>query len=69
MAQLPPEMFDLRHIDRYLAEGKVTREQDDAHLASLEDCADDAEPSAVRFIVSERRAAYGSGAPGLEDEG
>lgn len=64
------ELFDIRHIDRFLEEGKVTPEAYQAYLASLEDCAEDSEVSSVRFIASDptRRPMPGE-ANGPEEEG
>lgn len=64
------ELFDIRHIERFLEEGKVTPEAYQKYLAALEDSAEDAEVSAVRFIASDptRRAMPGD-ATGPEEEG
>lgn len=66
---IPPEMFDLRHIDRFLEEGRVTQQQYDAWLAGLEDSAAEADESSVRMIRSDSSGrAVGSGHH-EEDEG
>lgn len=66
---IPAEMFDVRHIERYLAEGQVTQEQYDAWLAGLEDSAGEADESSVRMIRSDSSGrAIGSGHH-EEDEG
>ena len=66
---LPEHMFDLRHIDRFLAEGKVTRAQYDAWLASLADDAPEAEESAVRMTLSDASRRTDGAGPHEEDEG
>lgn len=45
-------LFDVRVVDRNIVKGKITREEYEAHLASLEDCADLAEDAATRFTHS-----------------
>lgn len=64
MSQLPLHMYDVRHIERFLAEGKVTREQYEAFLAEIEDCSENLEKSSVRFISTDRRAYGGSSGGG-----
>lgn len=54
MPNVSEELYDVRKIDRLIAEGIVTREQYDAYLASLEDCAADADESNLRFTVHDR---------------
>ena len=51
---LPLELFDLRNLERYFAEGKLTKEQYDAHLADLEDSADNADVSSVQMLSHRR---------------
>lgn len=68
MSQLPENMFDVRHIERFLAEGKVSADQYKAYLDSLEDCGENMDKSGVKFLVHERRGGYGGG-ESSEDEG
>lgn len=46
---LPEDIFDVRKRERFLQEGLLTQEQVDAYLATLEDCAENAEQSAVQM--------------------
>lgn len=64
------ELFDVRHIERFLAEGKVSQADYQKYLDSLEDCAEEAEVCSVRFIASDptRRPVAGE-ANGPDDEG
>jgi hypothetical protein len=63
--------FDVRTIERYLAEGKVTRADYDAYLAALPDDADESVESSVQFSSNARgrRADFGSEPGPDEDEG
>jgi len=61
--------FDVRHVERFIAEGKVTRAEYDAWLAALPDSADAADTSAVRFTVSDPGRLPGDGPDGPADEG
>lgn len=54
MPHVTEELFDVRKIDRLIHEGVVTREQYEKHLASLEDCAADAEESSIRMTGHDR---------------
>jgi hypothetical protein len=55
MSTTPPEdLFDLRKIERFLTEGKVTREQYDAYVAAQEDCSGNMETSKIAFINNDR---------------
>ncbi|MSP56450.1 MAG: hypothetical protein EXR69_12740 [Myxococcales bacterium] len=49
MSQVDETLFDVRYVERFIAEGRVTREQYDAWLATVEDCAKQGEESAVRM--------------------
>lgn len=51
---LPLELFDLRNLERYFAEGKLTQEQYDTFLAGLEDSSDLAEVSSVQMLSHRR---------------
>ena len=64
------ELYDVRHIERFLAEGRITQAEYQAYLDGLEDDAEGAEVSAVRFVVSDpsRRPTPGE-ANGPEEEG
>ena len=42
--------FDLRNVERNLKRGKITQEEYDAHLASLEDCSDMMAECETRFM-------------------
>lgn len=65
MTKFPPDfdesLFDVRKVDRFIAEGRITREQYQAWLASLEDCAADAETSSIRFVSGQGRTSYQGG--------
>lgn len=54
MSKITEDMFDVRRIDRYLAEGALTEDQVKEHLAGLEDCAENAEPSAIQMVAHDR---------------
>lgn len=56
----PDETFDVRKIERLIAEAKVTRDEYAAYLATLEDCAADAEESSVRFTAHDRGGRRGT---------
>jgi hypothetical protein len=68
---LSEDLFDLRKRERFLHEGVLTQEQVDAYLASLEDCADNAEISGVQMVSHGRSRSYVSaeGHANVEDEG
>lgn len=51
---LPIELFDLRNLERYLSEGKLTREQYEAYLNGLEDSSDTADQSNVQMLSHRR---------------
>jgi len=57
MSQVDETLFDVRHYERFIAEGRITQQQYDDHLAKLEDCAENAEDSAVRMQATYFRAA------------
>lgn len=74
MSTLPADfdesLFDIRKVERFIAEGRITREQYQAFIDSLEDCSGDAETSSVRFVAGQGRASFAGGeAPPEEDEG
>jgi len=48
------EVFDVRTLERYLEDGTITRDQYDTFLASLEDCADNAEQSSIQMQMHRR---------------
>lgn len=49
MSQVDETLFDVRYVERFISEGRVTREQYDAWLATVEDCAKLGEESSVRM--------------------
>ncbi len=51
---LPLELFDLRNLERYFAEGKLSKEQYDSYLAGLEDSSDNADVSSVQMLSHRR---------------
>ena len=53
MPELNEKHIDVRVVDTYVARGIVTREQVDAHLESLEDCADLCEETETRMVASQ----------------
>lgn len=72
MPKVQEDYFDVRKVERSIADGHVTREQYDAYLASLEDCAEDAEESSVRMIGHDRggrTSTLGEEHPHEEEEG
>ena len=68
MPKIPEEMFDVRKLDRFVAEGILSRADVDAHLESLEDCAADADQSSVLMIGHARHRGDGSGDGSHEDD-
>lgn len=74
MSTLPADfdesLFDIRKVERFIAEGRITREQYQAYVDSLEDCSADADTSTVRFVAGHGRTSVGGGEPHPdEDEG
>jgi ribulose bisphosphate carboxylase small subunit len=72
MPKVTEDLFDVRRIERALAEGHITPEQVQKHLESLEDCAGDAEESSIRMVAYDRsrRVEHAGGeAQHEEDEG
>lgn len=61
--------FDTRVIERFLAEGRVTREEYEAFLATLEDCEADADVSSVKFVATASSRGPWTDAGPEEDEG
>lgn len=51
---LAPEPFDIRTVERFLADGSVRSEDYQAYLDSLEDCADNADISNVTMVAHRR---------------
>jgi hypothetical protein len=51
---LAPEAFDLRTLERFLADGTTNQADYDAYLATLEDSADNAEISSVHMQTHRR---------------
>ena len=47
--------FDLRNIERNMRRGKVSKEEYEAYLSSLEDCSDDAEECETRFLHKSKK--------------
>jgi len=58
------EMFDVRHLERFLQEGRITPEQMASRLASLEDCSANTEKSSIVMVAHERTRR-----PHTDDEG
>ncbi|MCP4807237.1 MAG: hypothetical protein GY913_25680 [Proteobacteria bacterium] len=52
MADLNEKHLDVRVIETYVARGIVSQDQVDAHLESLEDCAELAEETETRMVAS-----------------
>ena len=50
MSQIDERLFDLRVVERNIKRGKVTREQYEAWLASLEDCVELSTDTETVFI-------------------
>ena len=50
MSNIDESLFDIRVVERNIARGKVTREQYEAYLASLEDVAEQGEEMATQFV-------------------
>ncbi|MDO9280496.1 MAG: hypothetical protein Q7U06_01205 [Pseudomonadota bacterium] len=71
MSKLNEEMFDVRHLDRYLAEKVVTSAQLEEHLAGLEDCSENLEQSAIQMVAHDRhrRVVFSEEGGQDEDEG
>lgn len=69
MSTTDESKFDVRHVERFIAEGKLTRAEYDAWLAQLPDSGDQAEASSVRFTVSDPTRRPGDGPDGPADEG
>ena len=51
MSQIDASLFDKRVVERNIKRGKVTREQYEAWLAALEDCAELSEDTTTVFIT------------------
>ena len=68
---LSEDLLDVRKRERFLHEGLISQEQVDAYLASLEDCADNADYSGVQMVSHGRSRSYVSaeGHGREEDEG
>ncbi len=49
MSQVDDTLFDVRYVERFIAEGRVTREQYDEWLKGVEDCSKQGEESGVRM--------------------
>lgn len=63
MSQVDETLFDVRHVERFIAEGRITQKQYDDYLAGLEDCAKNAEESGVRMQATY----YRTGAAGQDE--
>ncbi len=63
MSQVDESMFDVRHVERFIAEGRITQKQYDDYLAALEDCTKNAEESGVRMQATY----YRTGAAGQDE--
>ncbi len=54
MATQPDEsLFDVRVVERHIADGRITRKQYEAWLAGLEDEAEEGEETETRLVASE----------------
>lgn len=51
MSNINERLFDKRVVERNIKRGKVTREQYEAWLSSLEDCAELSEDTETVFIT------------------
>jgi hypothetical protein len=56
MSQVDETLFDVRHVERFIAEGRITQQQYNDYLESLEDCSKNADESAVRMQATYFRA-------------
>jgi hypothetical protein len=50
MSNIDESLFDIRVVERNIARGKVTREQYEAYLASLEDVSDKGQETETVFV-------------------
>jgi hypothetical protein len=57
MSQVDESLFDVRHVERFIAEGRITQQQYNDYLDSLEDCSKNADESAVRMQATYFRSA------------
>jgi len=62
MSQVDETLFDVRHVERFIAEGRITQQQYNDYLESLEDCSKNADESAVRM-----QATYFRASPALDE--
>jgi hypothetical protein len=62
MSQVDETLFDVRHVERFIAEGRITQQQYNDYLESLEDCSKNADDSAVRM-----QATYFRASPALDE--
>ena len=53
------KLFDVRVVERNITLGKITREEYEAHLASLEDCADKGESLSANLVFTRGRIDVG----------
>lgn len=63
MSQVDESLFDTRHVQRFIAEGKITQKQYDEYLASLEDSSKNAEEATTRMQATYFR----TGAAGADE--
>jgi len=63
MSQVDETLFDIRHVQRFIAEGKITQKQYDEYLANLEDSAKNAEEATTRMQATYFR----TGAAGTDE--
>ncbi len=54
MPKITEDMFDVRKIDRFLAEKELTPAQVEEYLAGLEDCSENAEQSGIQMVAHDR---------------
>ena len=50
MSTIDESLFDIRVVERNIARGKVTREQYEAYLSSLEDASEHGAPTETMFV-------------------
>ena len=50
MSTIDESLFDIRVVERNIARGKVTREQYEAYLSSLEDVSEHGAPTETMFV-------------------
>ena len=64
MSDINEEMFDVRKLERFVQEGRLTQAQVDEFIGGLEDCSANAEKSSIQMIAHDRSRRIN-----LDDEG